>query len=92
MKTNDENSELAISHSEQIKFQDYDFKKIEGSKVKTQKHKQTGESSVATSKAKPVLSKNGSQFNLTTLLAKPNKTTNNFLKKNRRMSQERVVY
>lgn len=38
------------------------------------------------------LTKNNSQVNLSTLLIKQNTTTNNFLKKNRRNSQDKLIY
>lgn len=44
------------------------------------------------SKSKPVISKNNSQLNLNNVVMKPNSTINNFLKKNRRHSQDRIVY
>jgi len=34
MRTNDENNSQTISENEQLKFADYDFKKVEKSKTK----------------------------------------------------------
>ena len=48
MKTNDENISM-ILHNDQLKFEDYDYKKVEREKLKTQKAKNTEENSLAAS-------------------------------------------
>lgn len=87
---------MTIHSEDQRKFHDYDFKKIEREKIKTQKQLKNGgnvgDASEAVSKSKMFLSKNSSQVSLSSLLLKPATTTNNFLKKHRRNSQDKLVY